>query len=206
MLMSKKTVDPSELRDLMSAFPEFQENVAARRGLRMKSRHEPLNQQYRERPETATITDGAKTTSQSVPTDDPIHTEVSFGTHNPISLPVGIHQAVGGDCDFPNPGDVLCGAIAGCLDSTIRIMANRVGLKIKTLSVDVKAKVDVRGTLAGEARRSGWVSGAFDINVTLKPKGFVPGKMLDKLIRAAEEGCVVLQTLKNTPTIDINRA
>ena len=205
MLMSKKTVDPSELRDLMSAFPEFQENVAARRGLRMKSRHEPLNQQYRERPETATITDGAKTTSQSVPTDDPIHTEVSFGTHNPISLPVGIHQAVGGDCDFPNPGDVLCGAIAGCLDSTIRIMANRVGLKIKTLSVDVKAKVDVRGTL--RVKRDVPVGfQAFDINVTLKPKGFVPGKMLDKLIRAAEEGCVVLQTLKNTPTIDINRA
>ncbi len=196
-----KTIDSGQ--DETPFPPGFEEKVALSRGMKMKSRHGPLNEKYKESPETATIVDGAKTTCRRVATDDPIHTEISFGPQHPISLPVGIHQAVGGDSDFPNPGDVLCGAIAACLDSTLRIMSNRVGLKIKTLEVKVKGRVDVRGTLRVQKNVPVGFQ-QFDVDVTLKPKGFVPKKMLDKLIRAAEESCVVLQTLRSAPKIEIN--
>lgn len=59
----------------------------------------------------------------------------------------GIHRAVGGYHDAPNPGDILCAALASCLDSTIRIIADRLGITLTSLEVDVTAEVDVRGTL-----------------------------------------------------------
>lgn len=190
----------SNVRD----FPEFMERVTSARGLRMKDRHDPLYARYKSEPDAARIRDGARTSCATVPTDSPIHTEVSFGVNNPISLPVGIHTAVGGDSDFPNPGDILCGAIAGCLDSTIRIMASRVGVKLKHLHVDVTGHVDVRGTLRA-AKNVPVGFQRFEVSVSIKPSGFVPGKMLDKLIRAAEQSCVVIQSLRNCPEIDVSR-
>jgi uncharacterized OsmC-like protein len=61
--------------------------------------------------------------------------------------PLGIHHAVGGYHDAPNPGDLLCAALASCLDSTLRIIAARLGVRLVALEVDVTADVDVRGTL-----------------------------------------------------------
>ena len=182
--------------------PEFLEQATAIRGAQMKDRQEPLYARYKADPYTAMICDGARTSSDTVSADSPIYTEINFGVHNPISLPTGIHSAVGGESDFPNPGDILCGAIAGCLDSTIRIMANRVGVKLKKLKVEVNGHVDVRGTLRAE-RDVPVGFQRFDVAVTIKPRGFVPAKMLDKLVRAAEYSCVVIQSLRNCPEIDI---
>lgn len=188
--------------------PDHYENLAQQisdlRGIQMKSRHEVLGTRYRENPDAAVIRDRARTNSGTVPADHPVHTELTFGHGQPVSLPVGIHQAVGGECDFPNPGDILCGAIAACLDSTLRIMANRVGVKLKSLSVEVSGRVDVRGTLR-VARDVPVGFQAFDIVVDIVPRGFVPGKLIDKLLRAAEASCVVLQSLRQSPEIGVRR-
>lgn len=53
---------------------------------------------------------------------------------------------MGGDHDLPNPGDLLSAALAACLDSTIRIIADRNGVVLDHLVVDVRSEVDVRGT------------------------------------------------------------
>ena len=53
-----------------------------------------------------------------------------FGTGIPASQRIGIHTAVGGNCDFPNPGELLSAALAGCLDTTVRIIANRLGIPV----------------------------------------------------------------------------
>lgn len=202
MLTAKQQANAVESN--LQQFPEFLERVAATRGISMKDRHEPLYARYKTEPDAAKIYDGAGTSCDTVPTDSPFYTEINFGRHNPISLPVGIHSAVGGESDFPNPGDILCGAIAGCLDSTIRIMASRVGVKLKKLKVDVTGHVDVRGTLRAEKNVPVGFQ-QFDIAVTIKPRGFVPGKMLDKLIRAAEYSCVVIQSLRDCPEINVYR-
>jgi uncharacterized OsmC-like protein len=119
-------------------------------------------------------------------------------------MPVGVHMAVGGDSDQPTPGDILCGAIAACLDSTLRIVANRVGVRLKTLSVHASGRVDVRGTLRVDKNVPVAFS-HFDVTVDIKAAGFIPGKMLDKLLRAAEKSCIVIQTLKNGPEITVSR-
>jgi uncharacterized OsmC-like protein len=42
---------------------------------------------------------------------------------------------------------MLCAALAACLDSTIRIIADHLDVTLSSLEVGVTAEVDVRGTL-----------------------------------------------------------
>ena len=87
----------------------------------MRDRHRPLVERYKASPETARIRDGARTTPLSEHGCDPVHGQLVIGTSNPITAPVSIHSAVGGDHDGPNPGDYLAAALASCFDSTMRV-------------------------------------------------------------------------------------
>src|SRR5689334_9970228 len=112
----------------------------------VRERQHPLRQRYLDAPEDARITDHAR--SERGVTTDPFHGYVVPGSKDyGITWPFGIHYAVGGYHDGPNPGDLLCTALAACLDSTIRIVAGRLGVELLALEVDVTANVDVRGTL-----------------------------------------------------------
>jgi organic hydroperoxide reductase OsmC/OhrA len=106
-------------------------------------RQEPLRKLYRERPDQAQITDHARTANVG---RNPFHGQAITGDSQ-ISLDFGIHRAIGGDHDLPNPGDMLCAALAACLDSTLRMIAARMGIALETLVVEVKAFADVRGCL-----------------------------------------------------------
>ena len=78
-----------------------------------RERQDPLMERYIEKPEEALIIDKAKT-KDGVKTD-PFHGTLSLGDEElGVDLPFGIHKAVGGYSDVPNPGDLLCGALASC--------------------------------------------------------------------------------------------
>src|SRR3990172_11966677 len=112
----------------------------------VRSRQDPLRKRYRESPEEAMITDRAITTGGTE--FDPFHGKVVPGSKDHgVVWSLGIHRAVGGDHDLPNPGDLLAAALATCLDSTIRLIADRLGVSLISLSVEVVAAVDVRGCL-----------------------------------------------------------
>ena len=115
-------------------------------GVDVRSRQDPLRKHYRESPEDARITDRAKTTDGTGM--DPFHGKVVPGSEDyGVVWSFGIHRAVGGDHDLPNPGDMLSAALAACLDSTIRLIAARMGVSLTSLSVEVAADIDVRGCL-----------------------------------------------------------
>ena len=108
----------------------------------------------------------------------------------------GIHNAVGGYHDLPNPGDILCAAVAACLDSTIRIIANRFGIVLTQLEVDVSAEVDTRGTLMVDHK----VPVGFQqmrCHVNIQASNQTKPEHLQRLVAAAEHCCVNLQTLRN---------
>ena len=162
----------------------------------MKARQMPLQDSYAENAGEAIVIDHGSTSSKVVEATHPLQTAVTFCNRNPVEIPVGVHSKVGGDSDNPTPGDILCGAIAACLDSTIRIISNRFGLKLKLLEIDVRGTVDVRGTLrVDKSVPVGFQR--FDVDVRIKPAGFVPGRMLDRLLEGAETSCIVIQTVKS---------
>ena len=95
-------------------------------GIDVRSRQDPLRKHYKETPEDARITDRAITTGGTE--TDPFHGKVVPGTEDyGVVWPFGIHRAIGGYHDLPNPGDMLSAALATCLDSTIRIIAGTLG-------------------------------------------------------------------------------
>lgn len=178
-------------------------NPAREAEVNMVARQTPLMKSYVTNPERAWIVDSAQTSSTIYRTDDAIHTQVNFGRGRQANQPIGVHKAVGGECDLPNPGEVLSAALASCLDTTIRIIANRLDVKLNALTVTVDAHVDVRGTLrVNEKTPVGFQS--IDVRVDIEPAGPVPQQHLSMLVKAAEKSCVVLQTLRNSPKINID--
>ena len=170
----------------------------------MKSRQAPLRESYARLPSAAYISDHAITRCDRVSPDQPLYTEVEFGDINRTRLPISLHQGVGGLNDLPVPGELFSASIASCLDSTIRVIANMFGLAIEILEVYVEAEVDLRGTL----RIDPDVPTAFQkisVSVNLVPAGNVAQKHLDAIVAAAEQSCVVLQSLRTPPQITVER-
>lgn len=161
----------------------------------MRERQEPLRARYRVHPEEALIVDGAKARAEIEL--DPVHGRVRPGGQDyGVTWEFGIHRAVGGDHDLPNPGDILCAALAGCFNSTIRMIADRMGLPLVSLDVRVDGQVDVRGTLRVDpATPVGFLG--LRLGVTLVPGAGVERDQVQRLLAAAEYSCVVLQTLRN---------
>jgi uncharacterized OsmC-like protein len=161
----------------------------------VRARQDPLRARYREAPADAMITDRGRAV-RGLETD-PFHGFVAPGSQDyGITWRFGLHSAVGGDHDGPNPGDLLCTALAACLDSTIRLIADRLRVTLASLEVDVTADVDVRGTLVVDRQ----VPVGFQrmrCRVDIEPAPGTDPTVLEKLLAGAEHSCVNLQTLRS---------
>lgn len=159
-----------------------------------KQRQDPLRERYRTAPDEACITDSARTAMNG--SEDPFHATVMVGNEQNGPWRVGIHRAVGGYHDLPNPGDILCAALASCFHSTLRMIADRLEIPIANLEVTTHADVDVRGTLLVD-RNVPVGFRQIKCRVRLKPEADVPPEKVKMLQAATEHSCVVLQTLRN---------
>lgn len=169
------------------------QTTAAGKSTTVRERQDPLIAVYHKEPGRAQITDRARTFGGTE--TDPFHGNVVLGNDDTgLVLPFGIHRAVGGYSDAPNPGDILCGALASCIDSTIRIIAERFGVPLNKLEVEVLGKIDVRGTLL-VSREVPVGFEKLDIRLDIVPEDGTNPKIVNKLIGAAERSCVTLQTL-----------
>ena len=180
------------------------ETLIADTSICVSQRQAPLYDLYGRDPDEAWIIDAATTSSRDVPADQPLYGHVTFGTGLPADLTVGVHKAVGGESDLPNPGEILAAAIAACLDSSTRMIANRLAIRLEHLEVTVKLRVDVRGTLRMDRNVPVGFQGA-DIAVCISAAPGVTEAQLDMLIKAAEQSCVMLQTLRHPPEYCLTR-
>ncbi|MBQ0785315.1 MAG: OsmC family protein [Amphritea sp.] len=158
----------------------------------------PLKEQYKQKPDLAMVIDHAKTSGESAL--DPFHSRVEPMEGCGVSVPVGVHAAVGGKHDAPTPGDLLCAALAACQDSAIRMVANLMEIELLELEVRVTATADVRGALAMD--RSVPVGfQAMSCDVRMKVSDDTTREKLERLQVAAKACCVVQQTLKSPPPV-----
>lgn len=155
-------------------------------------RHQNLKVQYNKDPESAIIIDSASVFGKNL--NDPFRSQVLLNEKLSVPLDTGLHRGVGGDHDQPNPGDVLCAALASCMESTARMIANRLEIKLNHTKVEVKAYLDARGTLMID--RSIPVGFQKIIMKVELGSDNVSEKILTTLFRAAKKSCVVYQTLK----------
>jgi len=160
----------------------------------VQQRQNPLRDLYRRSPAEAWIRDGARTINGCG--GDPFHGSVVPNNSLDAPLRFGIHRAVGGDHDYPNLGDLLSAALAACFDSTLRMIADHLGVRLKSLEVEVDAECDVRGCLLVERT----VPVGFQnmvCRVRLVSENQIESEQLQMLLAATEQSCVVFQTLRN---------
>ena len=168
----------------------------------IRSRQAPLRKRYKKEPDAAWVTDRARTIGEN-PTD-PFHGIVEPGSEDHGAVwSFGVHRGVGGPHDAPVPGDILCAALAACLDSTIRIVAQHLRIRFKALEVEVTGEADLRGTLLVDPE----VPVGFQkmrCSIRIKPAEDTEPRVLKKLIEAAEHSCVVMQTLRSGVSVETN--
>jgi uncharacterized OsmC-like protein len=172
--------------------------------LSILDRQLPLRRRYHGAPDAAWVHDHARTVDAQVPAKHSIHAHVVCGEGIPVDIPVSVHKAVGGESDFPCPGEILAAALASCLDTAIRMIANLKGITLHHLEVQVSFGAGVRGTLmTGDNVPVGFQTA--HMKVDLKTACGLSKPHLNALIDAAERSCVILQTLRAPPAVQLER-
>jgi uncharacterized OsmC-like protein len=158
-------------------------------------RQTPLRALYAQTPSAALTRKSARTSSGTVAAGDPFHGEVAVGRGYGVALRFGLDRHIGGPHDAPNPGDLLCAALAACQDGAIRMIANLLRVELEELEVVVSGELDVRGCLGADSDvRVGFE--ALDCEVRLVAAAGTERRRLETLLAAAERFCVNLDTLR----------
>jgi len=159
----------------------------------LTKRQETLHRHYAEVPGDAWITDRARATPGR--SADSVHGEVEPANNDGRRYRFGVHRAVGGDHDAPNPGDLLSAALAACMHATLRMVAERLGMTIVDSEVAATAQADVRGALMVDTTVPvGFQRLHCEVRLTV-PAG-MDKRTLKVLMTGVEQCCVVFQTLR----------
>lgn len=163
-------------------------------------RQDPLRALYREDPSKAISYKEVRTLYTG--TTDAVHGRVVPTGFPEAGWDYGIDDTVGGLDDLPNPGHLLCAALAACMDSTVRMIADRLGARIERLEVEVNGDADVRGCLAvSRSVRPGFRQLQCRLTLELAPD--VDPQVGAMLVQQAEQFCVTLDTIRNETPIAV---
>lgn len=163
-------------------------------------RQAPLRVRFPEHPSEALTVKHTRTRGAGA---DPFHGRVEAVGFDGIGWDFGIDAKVGGYDDLPNPGHLLCCALTACLDSTIRMLADVLGIELLHLHVDVVGQVDVRGCLAlEEGVRSGFER--IECRVDLETDPAVDPRRKELLMARAQQLCVTLDTIRHGVPVEVS--
>ena len=154
----------------------------------------PLKARYRDHPEEATLTLRARARLDS----NNVVCKVETGR---ALVAAGLHPATGGDGLAACSGDMLLEALAACAGVTLRAVATALEIPIKGGTVNVEGDLDFRGTL-GVARDQPVGFKAIRLRFDLDTQA--PADQVAKLISLTERYCVVYQTLRQPPPVEIS--
>jgi uncharacterized OsmC-like protein len=153
----------------------------------------PLKERYKGDPQAATITLRARGTLD----DTAIACKVETGRALAVA---GLHPATGGSGLELCSGDMLLEALVACAGVTLKAVATAIEVPLKSGVVSAEGDLDFRGTL-GVAKDA--PVGFKQIRLRFTVDTDAPQDKLDQLIKLTERYCVVYQTLKSGPPIEV---
>lgn len=139
---------------------------------------------------------------QSVTPADADTGKVRIAIDNPagIEIDIGAHVSVGGVEDVGCSGDYFLASLAGCYEITLRLVAAASKVTINRLDLRVEGDWDARGTLG---MNPDIPVGFTDIRILVNLDADGPEDRLAKLAELTEQYCVVSQTLKHPPRVEV---
>src|SRR4249920_3031051 len=159
----------------------------------LKAQQAPFKNAYREAPEKALITLSARGSID----DQAIACKVETGRAIAIA---GLHPATGGSGMELCSGDMLLEALVACAGVTLKAVATALDIPLKSGKVSAEGDLDFRGTL-GVAKDA--PVGFAQIRLRFDLDTDAAQDKLDQLLKLTERYCVVYQTIKSGPPVDV---
>jgi uncharacterized OsmC-like protein len=153
----------------------------------------PLKERYKGDPQSAVITLKARGALD----DTAIACKVETGR---AIAAAGLHPATGGSGLELCSGDMLLEALVACAGVTLKAVATAIEVPLKSGTVSAEGDLDFRGTL-GVAKDA--PVGFKQIRLRFAVDSDAPQEKLDQLLKLTERYCVVYQTLKSGPPIEV---
>jgi uncharacterized OsmC-like protein len=159
----------------------------------LRATQAPIKERYRSDAASAVVTLAARGTL------DDAHIACKVETGRALAV-AGLHPATGGTGLELCSGDMLLEALVACAGVTLKAVSTALDIPIKSGSVAAEGDLDFRGTL-GVAKDA--PVGFARIRLAFHLETDAPQDKLDQLLRLTERYCVVYQTIKCGPPIDV---
>ncbi len=160
---------------------------------RLKSLQTPLKKKYRNVPSSALITLRASGRASE-------HLSCTIDTGRALAE-AGLHPSTGGDGTLACSGDMLLEALVACAGVTLTAVATSLGIDVRDARIDAEGDLDVRGTLGVSKDVP---VGFRAIRLRFALDGRASEAEREALLRLTERYCVVLQTLRAAPAIEVS--
>ena len=160
----------------------------------LRAMQAPIKDRYKTDPKAAYITLKAKGTLD----DANIACKVETGRALAVA---GLHPATGGSGLELCSGDMLLEALVACAGVTLKAVATALDIPLKAGIVSAEGDLDFRGTL-GVAKDA--PVGFAQIRLRFDVDSDAPQDKLDQLLKLTERYCVVYQTIRNGPPVEIS--
>lgn len=162
-------------------------------GNELRAMQAPIKDRYKNDPKSAMITLKAKSTL------DAPGIACKLETGRAIAI-AGLHPATGGSGLELCSGDMLLEALVACAGVTLKAVSTALDIPMRAGSVNAEGDLDFRGTL-GVAKDA--PVGFAQIRLRFEVDTDAPQEKLDQLLKLTERYCVVYQTIKSGPPVDV---
>ena len=153
----------------------------------------PIKERYKADPQAGVITLKAKGALD----DTNIACKVETGRALAVA---GLHPATGGSGLELCSGDMLLEALVACAGVTLKAVATALDIPLRSGAVSAEGDLDFRGTL-GVAKEA--PVGFAQIRLRFDLDTDAPQYKLDQLLKLTERYCVVYQTIRSGPPVEI---
>jgi len=154
----------------------------------------PIKDRYKADPKAGLITLKAKGALD----DTSIACKVETGRALAVA---GLHSATGGSGLELCSGDMLLEALVACAGVTLKAVATALDIPLRSGAVSAEGDLDFRGTL-GVAKEA--PVGFAQIRLRFDLDTDAPQDKLDQLLKLTERYCVVYQTIRSGPPVEIS--
>ena len=162
-------------------------------GNELRAMQAPIKQRYKDDPNAAVITLKAKGTL------DDSHIACKVETGRALAI-AGLHPATGGSGLELCSGDMLLEALVACAGVTLKAVSTALAIPLKSGTVSAEGDLDFRGTLGVDKEAP---VGFREIRLRFDLDTAAPQDKLDQLLKLTERYCVVYQTVKAGPPVEV---
>jgi len=154
---------------------------------------QPLKERYRNDPSAALITLRAQGRI-----GEGVTCNVETGR---MLVQAGLHPATGGTGLGACSGDMLLQALVACAGVTLNAVATSLGIQLRGGQLAAEGDLDFRGTLGVDKEAP---VGFRAIRLRITVESDAAPQDLEKLLRLTERYCVVYQTLRSSPGLEVS--